>query len=324
LREDLTMQLRYTLAKTEVSISPLLMNCNNVNPNFLTTFPTPSFTPNGLNSSAATTPPVPNPSPIGQTDCYADGETSLAVKKELASGPVWTSAAGYGLTYNLLDNVKDPTTGLLIDFRQDFAGLGGNVKYIRSSGDLRYYFPVVADIVGTIHGQAGIINGYGSGSGGLRMLDQFQMGPNLVRGFAPSGIGPRDLTPGTSNDALGGTKYWGASAELQMPFWFLPKEIGLKGSLFADAGSLWDWDPGTLNVGPQALGLNGVSATRCWVVTQECLIPSSNNMIIRSSVGAGLIWSSPFGPLRFDFAFPLTKASYDRKQWFRFGGGTSF
>jgi len=324
LREDLTMQLRYTLTKTEVSISPLLMNCNNVNPNFLNTFPTPAFTPNGLNTSAATTAPNPNPFGIAQTDCYADGETTLAVKKELASGPVWTSAVGYGLTYNLLDNVKDPTTGLIVDFRQDFAGLGGNVKYIKTSSEMRYYFPVVSDIVVVLHGQGGMINSYG-GAGGLRMLDQFQMGPNLVRGFAPAGIGPRDLTLGTSNDALGGTKYWGASAELQMPFWFLPKELGLKGSVFADAGSVWDWDPGTLIQGPTAIGIDGVAKqTRCWTVTNECLVPSSNNMIIRSSVGAGLIWSSPFGPLRFDFAFPLTKASYDRKQWFRFGGGTSF
>jgi outer membrane protein insertion porin family len=317
LREDLTMQLRYAITKTEVSINPLLSNCNNINPNFINTFPTPLGTPNGLNSSPGTT--APNPLPVNQTDCYADGEASLAIKKEMLAGPVWTSLVGYGLTYNLLDNVKDPTTGLLVDFRQDFAGLGGNVKYIRTSGDLRYYFPVVSDIVGVLHGQAGIINGYG-GTGGLRMLDQFQMGPNLVRGFAPSGLGPRDLTPGTSNDSLGGTKYWGASAEMQMPFWFLPKEIGLRGSLFADAGSVWDWDPGTLTLGPTVGGVQ----TRCWNVTNECLIPSSNNMIIRSSVGAGLIWSSPFGPLRFDFAFPVTKASYDRKQWFRFGGGTSF
>jgi outer membrane protein insertion porin family len=315
LREDLTMQLRYTITRSEVNISPLLRNCNNVNPNFINNFPTPAGTPNGLNSSAATTPPAGF---TGQLDCYADGEATLSVKKELLSGAVWTSAVGYGLTYNLLDNVKDPTSGLLLDFRQDFAGVGGNVKYIRTSGDARYYFPVVADIVGVLHGQAGMINGWGGS--GLRMLDQFQMGPNLVRGFAPSGLGPRDLTPGTANDALGGTKYWGASAELQMPFWFLPKEIGLRGALFADAGSVWDWDPGTLVQGPL---FNG-QPSRCWTVTNECLIPSSNNMIVRSSVGAGLVWSSPFGPLRFDFAFPITKAAYDRKQWFRFGGGTSF
>ena len=84
------------------------------------------------------------------------------------------------------------------------------------------------------------------------MLDQFQMGPNLVRGFAPNGIGPRDLTffryTGTG-DAIGGTKYWGASAELQMPFWFLPKEVGLKGAVYADAGSLWGYQ-GPTHMGP--------------------------------------------------------------------------
>ena len=74
------------------------------------------------------------------------------------------------------------------------------------------------------------------------MLDHFQMGPNLVRGFAPGGIGPRDLTAGTTNDALGGTLYWGASVEFQTPLYFLPKEIGIKLATFADAGSLWDYE----------------------------------------------------------------------------------
>jgi len=321
LREDLSLQLRYSATRTSVSISPQLDNCNNRNPNFFTTFPTPAGTPNGLNSSPATTPPNP---PIGiQTDCYIDGEASLAVKKELARGTVWASAVGYSLTYNTVDNLKDPTAGLLAEFRQDVAGLGGSVKYLRSSGDLRYYYPVVADIVALVHGQAGHIMGLDNN--GVRMLDQFQMGPNLVRGFAPAGLGPRDLTIGTAGDALGGTMYWAASAELQMPFWFLPKEVGLKGSVFADVGSLWGWDGGSLIPGPTAIGTNLVATqTRCWVVTLECLTPSSNNMIIRSAVGAGLIWSSPFGPLRFDFAFPISKASFDRTQFFRFGGGTSF
>ena len=80
------------------------------------------------------------------------------------------------------------------------------------------------------------------------MLDHFQMGPNLVRGFAPAGIGPRDLTPGTTNDALGGSMYWGASVEVQTPLYFLPKEIGIKLAAFADAGSLWDYQGPTLPV----------------------------------------------------------------------------
>ena len=78
------------------------------------------------------------------------------------------------------------------------------------------------------------------------------MGPNLVRGFAPAGIGPRDLTPGTTNDALGGTMYWGASVEAQTPLYFLPKEIGIKVAAFADAGSLWDYQ-----VGPTSWNVTG-------------------------------------------------------------------
>jgi len=169
--------------------------------------------------------------------CYSDGEASLPVRKELQSGSTLTSALGYSLNYNTLDNNKNPTDGLLVDFKQDYAGVGGDVRYLKSAVDAKYYTPLVADIVGLIHVQGGILNSVGSD---IRMLDHFQMGPNLVRGFAPNGIGPRDLNPFGTADALGGTKYWGASAELQMPFWFLPKEVGLKGAVYADAGSLWD------------------------------------------------------------------------------------
>jgi outer membrane protein insertion porin family len=150
------------------------------------------------------------------------------------------------------------------------------------------------------------------------MLDQFQMGSNLIRGFAPNGIGPRDLSfyPYTgTGDALGGTKYWGASAELQMPFWFLPKEVGLKGAVYADAGSLWDYQ------GPTSWAATGeVNSPTC----PTCGLQFDDSKIIRSSVGVGLIWQSPFGPLRFDYAVPLSKGKYDIVQQFKFGGGTSF
>ena len=138
------------------------------------------------------------------------------------------------------------------------------------------------------------------------MLDHFQMGPNLVRGFQPAGIGPRDLTAGTTNDALGGTMFWGASIEAQTPLYFLPKDTGIKAAVFADAGSVWDYK------GPTS-----------WNVTGETLSVGDNKSI-RASVGAGILWNSPFGPLRFDYAFPLMKESYDRVQQFRFSGGTRF
>jgi outer membrane protein insertion porin family len=138
------------------------------------------------------------------------------------------------------------------------------------------------------------------------MLDNFQMGPNLVRGFAPAGIGPRDVTPGTTNDALGGTIFWGASVEAQTPLYFLPKEIGIKVAAFADAGSLW-----------------GYKSETFWNVTGETMQVADSNAV-RSSVGMGVIWDSPLGPLRFDFAYALTKHSYDHTQFFRFSGGTKF
>jgi outer membrane protein insertion porin family len=236
--------------------------------------------------------------------CYTDGEASLAVRSELANGPVLVSMPGYTLAYNTLDNNRNPTSGTLVEFKQDFAGVGGDVSFVRSTADARMYYEVFSDVVTVARLQGGHLGSWGGRN--LRMLDHFQMGPNLVRGFAPAGIGPRDLTDGTSQDSLGGTMYWGASLEAQSPFHFLPKEVGIKGALFVDAGSLWNYR------GPTTFPATGESLT---------LADSSS---IRASVGAGLIWNSPFGPLRFDYAIPLRKEGYDRVQEFRFGGGTRF
>ncbi len=321
LREDLSLQVRYSIYQQKISLPSYLANCNNNPGNSLLAFnPSPAF-------AASQTPPIDLSSTNG-LGCYSDGEASLPVRKELANGKTLTSSVGYSLNYNTLDNNKNPTDGLLIDFKQDFAGVGGDVSYLKSAVDAKYYTPLVADIVGLIHVQSGILNQIGNKE--LRMLDQFQMGPNLVRGFAPNGIGPRDINPFGTMDALGGTKYWGASAELQMPFWFLPKEVGLKGAVYADAGGLYDYK------GPTT-----------WTATGELTTPANSNCIkptttapfspgtctglvydsgnlVRTSVGVGLIWASPFGPLRFDYAVPLTKGQFDRVQQFKFGGGTSF
>src|SRR5262249_44211784 len=233
LREGLSMPLRYSIYQQTISLPSFLDNCNNISPvNSLGMpfNPSPAFVAAnpGLGMSLAST---------NGLGCYFDGEASLPVRKELSQGAAITSAVGYSLNYNTLDNNKNPTDGLLIDFRQDFAGVGGDVSYLKSQVDGKYYTPLVSDIVGLVHLQGGILNQIGNNE--LRMLDQFQMGPNLVRGFAPNGIGPRDINPFSTQDAIGGTKYWGASFELQMPFWFLPKEVGLKGAVYADAGNLW-------------------------------------------------------------------------------------
>ncbi|MCC8958545.1 outer membrane protein assembly factor BamA [Bradyrhizobium sp. Pear77] len=320
LREDLSLQLRYSIYQQEITLPSTLNNCNN-NP-FLAdgVTPNPAFNPSpayaNLNGISLVS--------TNGLGCYSDGEASLPVRKELAGGKTLTSALGYTLNYNTLDNNKNPTDGLIIDFKQDFAGVGGDVSYIKSAIDAKYYTPLVSDIVGVIHAQGGILNKLGTQD--LRMLDHFQMGPNLVRGFAPNGIGPRDINPYGTMDAIGGTKYWGVSAELQMPFWFLPKEVGLKGAVYADAGGLYDYQ------GPTSWAATGE------VNTPGCVRPTNNppspgtclglsfddSKVVRTSVGVGLIWQSPFGPLRFDYAVPLTKGAYDRVQEFRFGGGTTF
>src|SRR5438132_4658058 len=170
LREDLSLQLRYSIYQQQIQLPNSLANCNNVIGNPTLAFnPTPSYvnTPQGAADVAATG--VTDASGIGLW-CFSDGEASLPVRKELQSGKVLTSAVGYSLNYNTLDNNKNPTDGLLIDWKQDFAGLGGDVSYVKSAVDLKYYSPLVADIVGLIHVQGGMLNKLGSD---LRMLDHF-------------------------------------------------------------------------------------------------------------------------------------------------------
>lgn len=300
LREDLTVQARYSLSRQKVTLTSTMNNCIATTTPLFTTLPTgyQAHVPGNVMGG-----PLPD-------ECYADGEAALPVRIELARGAATTSALGYTLAYNTLDNNKNPTEGILAELKQDFAGVGGDVKFIKSTIDARYYYPLVSDIVAMVRGQAGHIGGWGGAS--VRMLDHFQMGPQLVRGFAPSGIGPRDVTVlgSPTHDALGGTLYWGATFELQMPFWFLPKDFGLKGSVYADAGSLW--------------GYHGPTSSLGTLINTNETITVADGHVIRSSVGVGVIWDSPFGPLRFDYAVPLSKASYDKTQYFRFGGGTSF
>ena len=99
LREDLGLQLRYSLYQQKITLAPNLMNCNNINPDFVNTFPTPDK----INTTPALTPPIGY---AGLANCYSDGEASLAVKSGVANGPVLTSLVGYTLTHNTLDTVS--------------------------------------------------------------------------------------------------------------------------------------------------------------------------------------------------------------------------
>jgi len=311
ITENVSTQLRYTVYQQTISLPPLMQNCNNINPNSAAgTYPTPDRQGSIIDPATgvlfASDP---------QQNCYQDGEASLAVRKELAQGPVISSAPGYTLAYNTLDTNRAPHQGMLIEFKQDLAGVGGDVRNLKSTIDARLYNEFFPDIVGVWRVQGGFATGWGGSE--LRMLDHFQAGPNLVRGFQPAGFGPRDLTQVNAGyslmqaDALGGSLYWASSFEVQTPVPFAPKDFGMKLAFFADAGQLSRY------VGPTA-----------WLppekgATGETLFVGDQS-IIRSSIGTGLIWDSPFGPLRFDFAYAMTRAFYDRTQVFRFGGGGSF
>ena len=216
---------------------------------------------------------------------------SLAIQQAALAGPQWVSAVGDTATYSTLDNAKAPTSGINSQLRQDLAGLGGDVKFMRTSEDLRYYHPINDDVVSLVRAQGGYIIGWGGQQ--VPLLDSFFGGPTMVRGFAPNGFGPRDLTPGTTMDNVGGSMYWATTTELQSNIPGVPTEYGLKAIAFVDAGSVFRYNGPTTFPGS----------------TQSLQLANAN--IMRSSVGAGLTWASPFGALTVNYAVPLTKASYD-------------
>jgi len=293
-----------------------------------------------------TTPVIGYVYAAGET-CLNNGEASVSVKQ--AEGRTLTSLAGLTFLYNSLDNPKNPTSGLLAELRPEIAGLGGDSKFFRVTGDARYYYPLTDEITGLVRFQGGHISGFGhiNGSAGynggsVRMMDHFFMGPNLVRGFAPGGLGPRDLNGDPSGNALGGTTYFGASVEAQFDLPWIPRDLGMRGAVFADAGTVFGYrgaryydvnGNGAIN-GLNANGSCPYVGQSAYVGQPECVNVRDKNML-RSSIGASLLWKSPLGPIRFDYAYALTKdtgfrtatgAKYggDRMQAFRFSGGTSF
>jgi outer membrane protein insertion porin family len=222
---------------------------------------------------------------------------SLPIQQAAAAGPQLVSAVGDTISYSTLDNRKSPTSGVDAQLRQDLAGLGGDVRFLRTSEDVRYYHAINSDLTAMVRGQGGFITGLAGSQ--VPLVNNFFGGPSMVRGFAPSGFGPRDLTPGSTMDNVGGSMFWATTAELQSAIPGVPQEYGLKGSLFVDAGTVFGYN------GPTTFG------------GQTAQIANKN--VLRSSVGAGLTWASPFGALTVDYAVPLSKAAYDVVQPLHFG-----
>jgi outer membrane protein insertion porin family len=226
---------------------------------------------------------------------------SLPIQQAALAGPQLVSAVGSTVTYSTLDNIRNPASGFNSQLKQDLAGLGGDVRFLRTTEDARYYHPINDDVVSLVRAQGGYVTGWGGQQAPL--LNTFFGGPTMVRGFAPNGFGPRDLTPGTTMDNVGGSMYWATTAELQSNIPGVPQEYGLKATAFVDAGSVFRYN------GPTAFPGS----------TQSMRLANSN--VVRSSVGAGLTWASPFGALTVDYAVPLSKAAYDVVQPLRFSAG---
>jgi outer membrane protein insertion porin family len=225
---------------------------------------------------------------------------SAAIKEAVPGFPnatsttYYTSSVGYSLAYDTRDNKKRPSSGVYYTVAQDLAGLGGDVRFIRSVGEARGYYAVSDDVTAMGRATGGIITGWGGQD--VRLLDLFYRGGETVRGFATAGIGPRD-TQSVNQDALGGRMYYGTTAELLFKVPGVPDDLGLRGAVFADAGSLWS--------------VNGTAASAPGL--------AGNTPALRASVGVGLAWDSPLGNLRVDYAYPILKQPFDKTQALSFG-----
>nr|WP_247742922.1 outer membrane protein assembly factor BamA [Shimia sp. R9_1] len=211
------------------------------------------------------------------------------INQEAARGDIWKSALGYTYRYDTRRSGLDPTRGVLLEFSQDFGGIGGDYTYIETTG--RAVAETLAwneevTLRATFEGGA-----LYSPDDDSRVDDRFIVTARNIRGFEPYGVGPREQGAGF-DDALGGNFYAVARFEAEFPLG-LPEELGLRGGLFYDVGSLWGLDQTSNNV-------------------------VGEDFSLRHVIGASIFWTTPIGPLRFNFTKALQKEDFDREQTFDF------
>jgi outer membrane protein insertion porin family len=218
-----------------------------------------------------------------------DFGASLAVQEQAGSSV--KSQIGQALSYDGRDSRIDPTEGFLARYNIDLAGLGGSVKFLRNRIKATQYFPVSEQVTASLRGNAGLIFGLGQDT---RIIDRFFLGGASLRGFATSGVGPRDVV---TNDAVGGRWLYGGTAQVAFPLG-LPSELGIRGRLFSDIGSTGNSD------------------------TNSGTIRDTKSL--RASVGIGISWKSPFGPIAIDIAQAVKKEDFDETEFVRFDFGARF
>lgn len=214
---------------------------------------------------------------------------SLAVREQ--AGAAVKSEISQILTYDSRDDRFLPTKGVVARFNTDLAGLGGSVRYVRTNVKATKFFPITEQFIGSIGGSAGYIIGIGDD---VRIVDRFFLGGPSLRGFEVAGAGPRDEA---SDDAVGGKFIYTGTAQLTFPIG-LPNEFGIKGRMFSDIGSLSN--------------------------SESTLATITDDKSLRASVGLGISWKSPFGPVVIDFSKALLKKDFDKTEVLRFDFGARF
>ncbi len=213
-------------------------------------------------------------------------------------GTLLTSSLGFTYSYDRRNSEVDPTKGFIFSLSEDFAGLGGDAQYSKTTAKVRGFTSLFnEDVILSAELEGGVLTSF---SGGSRITDRFVLGGDSFRGFAYGGIGPRDKA-GAINDALGGNMYGIARIQASFPLGF-PPQYGIYGGVFLDAGTLWSLDNVT----------GGASGT------------IDDSPLLRAAAGVSLFWETPIGPLRFNFSRPLVKQADDITENFRFTIGTRF
>ena len=204
----------------------------------------------------------------------------------------FTSEVGQALLYDRRDNRLDPTDGFFIRVGTDVAGLGGSNRFFRSKLDGGIYTPLGGQWSYTQSGEARWIEGFNSEP--VRINQRMFLGGDSLRGFAIGGVGPRDLSTGNS---LGGTYAVSGTSELSFPIG-LPKEFGVLGKFFTDYGTI---------------GADDIRPGQFF-----------DENTIRASIGFGIGWRSPFGPVRVDVAKAILREKQDKTETVRLSFGTRF
>ncbi len=214
-------------------------------------------------------------------------------------GKCTTSAIGHTITYDQTDSRMLPKNGYILSASQEYAGVGGNNKYLKHELDGKYFKSFVNNkLTLKFTGSGGDIRGLAGKT--VRISDRFNLGDYTLRGFAGGGVGPRDKL---TKEGIGGQRYYAFGTELNFPVG-MPEEFNLNGAVFADIGSVW---------GVKLNSKSNYSKDKFY-----------NDKSLRASVGFGFIWVTRFAPIRVDWGFPVKKKRYDQKQSFHLKFSTHF